>query len=120
MSRDVVYLHGVVFAVGADGVRGACGRADAGSETEPAMYSYVANWQFPRASFSDVDKMLAGGNPALDKAYADGRLSATDTTRTGAHAGQRHPRYVVVGDIDCRLMKALSAVSATDMPNSRS
>jgi hypothetical protein len=86
---------------------------------KPAMYSYVANWQFPRASFADVDKMLAGGNPALDKAYADGAIIGYGHDKNLVHSvdGWTHDTWWSATSI-AGLMKALSAVSATDMPNS--
>ena len=65
--------------------------------------------------------MLGGGNPALGKAYADGtlvgyghdkNLGAARRTATRTTPGGRP--YVNCGE----LLKALSAVSASDMPNS--
>ncbi len=86
---------------------------------KPPMYSYIANWQFPRASFAEVDKMLAGGNPALGKAYADGTLVGYGHDKNLVHTpdGDTHDTWWSAMSI-AGLMKALSAVSATDMPNS--
>ena len=41
---------------------------------KPPMYSYVADWQFPRSSWPDVDKTMSAINPILDKALADGTI----------------------------------------------
>jgi hypothetical protein len=41
---------------------------------KPPMYSYVANWQVPRAHWPDVDKAIAPLNDTLQKALDDGTL----------------------------------------------
>lgn len=41
---------------------------------KPAMYSYVANWQVPRAQWADMAKANAADKPILDKALADGTI----------------------------------------------
>jgi hypothetical protein len=86
---------------------------------KPAMYSYIANWQFPRTSFADVDKMLGGGNPALGKAYADGTIIGYGHDKNLVHTpdSDTHDTWWSATSI-AGLMKALSAVSATDMPSS--
>ncbi len=86
---------------------------------KPAMFSYVANWQFPRASFADVDKMLAGGNPALDKAYGDGTIVGYGHDKNLVHTPESdtHDTWWSAMSI-AGLMKALTAVSASEMPNS--
>jgi hypothetical protein len=63
--------------------------------------------------------MLAGGNPALDKAYADGAIIGYGHDKNLVHSvdGWTHDTWWSATSI-AGLMKALSAVSATDMPNS--
>lgn len=41
---------------------------------KPPMYSYVANWQIPRAQWGDMQKANAADKAILDKAMADGTL----------------------------------------------
>ena len=41
---------------------------------KPAMYSYVANWQIPRAQWAAMEKDNETNKPILDKAMADGTL----------------------------------------------
>jgi len=86
---------------------------------KPAMYSYVANWQFPRSSFADVEKQAAGGNPALAKAYDDGTIVGYGHDKNLVHTleGDTHDTWWSAMSI-AGLVKALNAVSATDMPNS--
>jgi hypothetical protein len=38
------------------------------------MYSYVANWQIPRANWADMDKAASANNAILEKAVADGTI----------------------------------------------
>jgi hypothetical protein len=47
-----------------------------GSEVKekPPMYSYVANWQIPRAQWGDMEKAGAADKAILDKAMADGTI----------------------------------------------
>jgi hypothetical protein len=41
---------------------------------KPPMYSYVANWQVPRAHWPDMDKAVAPVNDVLQKALDDGTI----------------------------------------------
>ena len=41
---------------------------------KPAMYSYIANWQIPRAHWADMDAGNSSNKAILDKALADGTL----------------------------------------------
>lgn len=41
---------------------------------KPPMYSYIANWQIPRAHWADMAKDADSTKPVLDKALADGTL----------------------------------------------
>lgn len=41
---------------------------------KPPMYSYVANWQIPRAHWADMPQEEAANKPILDKALADGTI----------------------------------------------
>ncbi len=41
---------------------------------KPPMYSYIANWQIPRAHWADLEKSASSRNAILDKAMADGTI----------------------------------------------
>jgi hypothetical protein len=41
---------------------------------KPPMYSYVANWQIPRAHWEDMEKSASARNAILEKALADGTI----------------------------------------------
>lgn len=43
---------------------------------KPPMYSYIADWQMPRAQWADMAKANAGDKAILDKALADGTIVA--------------------------------------------
>jgi hypothetical protein len=53
--------------------------APAGAQTsevkeKPPMYSYISNWQIPRAQWADMEKARETERPALDKALAAGTI----------------------------------------------
>jgi len=41
---------------------------------KPPMYSYVANWQIPRAHWSEMPQTVAADKSIMDKALADGTI----------------------------------------------
>ena len=41
---------------------------------KPAMYSYIANWEIPRAHWAEMEAANAADKAILDKALADGTL----------------------------------------------
>lgn len=41
---------------------------------KPAMYSYIANWQIPRAHWAEMESANAADKTVLEKALADGTL----------------------------------------------
>jgi hypothetical protein len=49
------------------------------------MYSYIADWQFPRASWGEIDKANAADKPILDKALADGTIVAYGSDEALVH-----------------------------------
>lgn len=54
-------------------------------KSKPAMLTYVANWQFPRSSWPDVEKAGAALDPVLQKAIADGTIVGYGTDRNLVH-----------------------------------
>jgi hypothetical protein len=44
------------------------------AKEKPAMYSYIANWQIPRAHWAEMEAANAADKAILDKAMADGTL----------------------------------------------
>jgi hypothetical protein len=59
-----------LFALGA-----ACPRAQAQEvKAKAPLYSYISNWQIPRARWNDMATSNSADKPVLDKAMADGSL----------------------------------------------
>jgi hypothetical protein len=52
---------------------------------KPPMYTYVANWQVPRANWAEIEKMGDTVNPVLQKAFADGTLVGYGNDTTLVH-----------------------------------
>jgi len=52
---------------------------------KPAMYSYIANWQIPRAQWADMAKANAGDKAILDKALADGTIVGYGNDEAAVH-----------------------------------
>lgn len=48
--------------------------AQSAIKEKPAMYTYVADWQIPRAHWGDMAKASSEDKPILDKALADGTI----------------------------------------------
>jgi len=64
-------------------------------KAKPALYSYVANWQFPRASWPDAEKALAPVNDMMQKAQADGTIVAYGNDVNLVHTldGETHDNW---------------------------
>jgi hypothetical protein len=75
MSKRVLYIFagfcGLVMLV-------LCAASSSAQTSEvkekPPMYSYIANWQIPRAHWADMEKDAAANKAILDKALADGTI----------------------------------------------
>jgi hypothetical protein len=50
------------------------GAQSAEVKEKPPMYSYISNWQIPRAQWADMEKARETERPALDKALAAGTI----------------------------------------------
>ncbi len=82
---------------------------------KPPMYSYVADWQFPRSSWTDVEKTTSAINPLLDKALADGTIVGCGVDRNLVHSpdGATHDDWWSAMSM-AGLMKVLDQISATE------
>ncbi len=56
---------------------------------KPPMFSYVANWQVPRAEWPDMDKAVAPVNDVLQKALDDGTIVGYGRDLTLVHQPDR-------------------------------
>ena len=62
---------------------------------KPALYTYVANWNIPRAQWPEVEKESAASQNLLDKAVADGTLVGygADVTLVHQADGTTHDNW---------------------------
>lgn len=62
---------------------------------KPPMYSYIANWQIPRAHWADMDKDAAANKTILDKALADGTIIGYGNDENLVHQsdGETHDNW---------------------------
>ena len=62
---------------------------------KPPMYSYIANWQIPRAHWADMDKDNAANKAILDKALADGTIIGYGNDENLVHErdGETHDNW---------------------------
>src|SRR5258708_2020136 len=62
---------------------------------KPAMYSYVANWQIPRAHWADMETANAADKTILDKALADGTIVGYGNDENLVHQpdGETHDNW---------------------------
>jgi hypothetical protein len=74
----------------------ACALPSAAQSSEvkekPPMYSYIANWQIPRAQWGEMEKSALADNALLDKALADGTIVAYGNDENLVHQpdGETH------------------------------
>jgi hypothetical protein len=81
----------VLLGVGTSGVRAQSVEV----KEKPRMYSYVANWQIPRARWGDMDKANAASKKLLDQAIGSGTLVAygDETTLVHQPEGPTHDNW---------------------------
>ena len=62
---------------------------------KPPMYSYIANWQVPRANWPDMEGAAAAINPIMEKAMADGTIIGHGNDLTLVHTldGETHDNW---------------------------
>src|ERR1700751_1770025 len=86
---------------------------------KPAMYSYVANWQIPRAQWADMEKANAADKAILDKALADGTIVGYGNDENLVHQpdGETHDNWWSAMSM-AGLIKVLDAFYAS--PNNAS
>ena len=62
---------------------------------KPPMYSYISNWQIPRAHWADMVKENDADKPTMDKALADGTIVAYGSDENYVHTpeGYTHDEW---------------------------
>ncbi len=86
---------------------------------KPPMYSYVADWQVPRADWPDVDKAVAPVNDVLQKAFDDGTIVGYGKDVNLIHQLDTETHDVWWSAMSfAGLIKALDRIHAASNPNS--
>lgn len=75
MSKRLWSVIAGMCGLGVVALSGVSGSAQTAEVKEkPPMYSYIANWQIPRAQWGEMEKADAADKAVLDKALADGTI----------------------------------------------
>jgi hypothetical protein len=87
---------------------------------KPPMYSYIANWQVPRANWPEIEKTIGTASPSLQKGLSDGTLVGygSDTALVHTADGATHDTWWSSMSL-AGVIKALEQVRAavpTDSP----
>lgn len=82
---------------------------------KPPMYSYVAEWQVPRAQWADMEKAASAEASVMDKALADGTIVGYGHDETAVHQenGYTHDNWWSAMSM-AGLMKALDQIAAAN------
>jgi hypothetical protein len=91
MSKRLVCIAAALFALCAIPSRA----QNSEVKEKPPMYSYVANWQIPRAHWADMAKDAASNKAILDKALADGTIVGYGNDENLVHVadGETHDNW---------------------------
>jgi hypothetical protein len=86
---------------------------------KPPMFSYVANWQVPRANWPDMENAVAPLNAVMDKAMADGTIigHGNDVTLVHQLDAETHDNWWSSMSF-AGLIKVLDQIHASGLANS--
>jgi len=76
MNKKLWWIFAGVCTLAMMAVLAAPARAQDEPKEKPPMYSYVGNWNIPRAQWADMEKSNAADQKILEKAMADGTIVA--------------------------------------------
>ena len=86
MQGKFAYLLGGLFIMGAVGMSSAPLHAQSTEVKEkPALYSYVANWQMPRAKWAEFEKPSAIADKLLSQSLTNGALVGYGVDKVEVH-----------------------------------
>jgi hypothetical protein len=88
-------------------------------KSKPPLYSYVANWQFPRANWADAVKALEPVNEIMQKAQSSGDIVAygNDVNLVHTRDGETHDNWWSSMSL-AGLIKTLNQLHASGDANS--
>jgi hypothetical protein len=95
MQGKLTALLGGLFVMGAVGMAGPLRAQSMEVKEKPAMYSYVANWQIPRAKWVEFEKSSPTTDKLLSQALGSGTLVAYGDDKVEVHSpeGPTHDSF---------------------------
>ncbi len=89
-------------------------------EQKPPVYTYVAQWQIPRAQWGDMAKMQQANTALLDRLVADGTLLSYGLYETAVHdpKAPTHGNWFQASSI-AGIFKALDALQGNSASNAQ-
>ena len=88
MNRKVWKVFAGLCALGISAVwAGQAGAQTSEAKEKPALYTYVADWNIPRAQWADMEKSYAATQKLMDKAISDGTIVGYGSDVTLVHQG---------------------------------
>ncbi|MGH9433531.1 MAG: hypothetical protein ACRD3T_18530 [Terriglobia bacterium] len=95
MSRKLWGIVGSVCALAMVAICATPARAQGEAKEKPPMYSYVGQWNIPRAQWAEMAKLTAADQKTLDKALADGTIAGygDDTNLVHQVDGSTHDQW---------------------------
>lgn len=86
---------------------------------KPPLYSYIANWQIPRANWADMNKGVEPVNAIMEKAMADGTIVAYGHDENEVHSAdlETHDNWWSAMSI-AGLLKVLDQLRSSNSSNS--
>ena len=74
MSKKLCAMFAVVCTLALMAAWAVPAQAQDEAKEKPPMYSYVSNWNLPRAQWAEMEKADAADQKILEKAIADGTI----------------------------------------------
>ena len=88
MNGKVWKVFAGLCALGMSAVwAGQAGAQTSEVKEKPALYTYVADWNIPRAQWADMEKSYAATQKLMDKAISDGTIVGYGSDVTLVHLG---------------------------------
>ena len=88
MQGKFTALLGGLFVMGAVGMGSPLHAQSMEVKEKPALYSYVANWQMPRAKWTEFEKPNAASDKLLSQALGSGALVAYGADKIEVHSAE--------------------------------
>jgi hypothetical protein len=116
MSKRIIFAALCAMALGTAGMVQATAQTAAAKAKAP-MYSYVSNWQIPRAHWGEMKDEPAAEKTIMDKAMADGTLLGYGRDQNLVHTenGWTHDDWFMSSSLG-GLMKVLKELYASGTP----